>query len=70
MNVVTMSSINNNENIEQSSNTSSTGQSGIAGRTNYSQWDKVTTNLMNEVEQDDNNEIEINKKKVRKIKIF
>lgn len=37
---------------------------GVAGRTNYAKWDKVATDLVKEVEKEEEQEIEEEKAKV------
>jgi len=45
-----------------SSSSSSAGVSGVAGRTDYAQWDKRTTTLVQEIEQEEQQEEEHSKK--------
>jgi hypothetical protein len=39
-------------------------QQGIAGRTNYGQWDKIASTLVKDVEQQDEEEEKVEKAKV------
>jgi hypothetical protein len=49
---------------EASISSSSPRDVRIAGRTNYGQWDKIATDLVKEVEEQDKEEAEIEKGKV------
>ena len=44
-------------NVEMADPSPPTASSGMAGRTNYAQWDKVTSDLLDEVEKEEEEEI-------------
>ena len=50
---------------EEQSSPTSTAQTGVAGRTNYAQWDKLATDLVEQVETEEQAEAESENAKVR-----
>lgn len=47
----------------------STVQTGVAGRTNYAQWDKLATDLVEQVETEEKQEAEQESSKVSVIRL-